>query len=160
MRKEILAMILPLLFFSGSPLGAQSGSVSLDTVVVTADREAETLREVSQSMDIITEEDIQKSAAAEVTDVLKQYGIQIDYNNSPNAGQEGVTMRGFSSSMHGNDINSNVLILIDGRRAVSDSLSLQSLGNISRIEIIRGPGAVQYGSSAMGGVINIIRAPL
>jgi len=143
-------------FMSPLPLGAQSGTLALDTVVVTADRSAETLREVSQNMDVITEEEIQKSSAREVTDVLKQHGIQIDYNNSPGSGEEGVTMRGFSTSMHGNDINSNLLILIDGRRAVSDSLSLVSLNNIARIEIIRGPGAVQYGSSAMGGVINII----
>lgn len=156
MRRALLASVFPLLFFSGSPLQAQSEVLSLDTIVVTVDRSAESLRKVSQNMDIITEKDIEKSAATEVIDILKQYGLQMNQQHSPGSTQESITIRGFSSSFHGNDLNSNVLILIDGRRAVGDSLSMQSLNNIARIEIIRGPGAMQYGSSAMGGVVNII----
>jgi vitamin B12 transporter len=154
--RRLAAIGLAVLCFNGTSLLAQSETVSLDTVVVTAGREAETLREVSQNMDVITEEEIQKSSATEVKDLLKQYGIQVGYDNSAASGEETITMRGFSTGMHGNDVNSDLLILIDGRRAVGDSLSMQSLNNIARIEIIRGPGAVQYGSSAMGGVINVI----
>jgi len=168
MRKKVLASILPFLILSGGTLQAQtetgpetqvrsaSGALSLDTMVVTADRTAETLREVSQNMDVITSEELQQSPNNGVMDVLKRYGIQINNNGSAGAGQDSITIRGFSSGYHGNDINSSVLILIDGRRTVGDSLSLQSLNNIERIEIIRGPGSMQYGSSAMGGVVNII----
>lgn len=156
MRRALLASVFPFLLFSGAPLEAQSEVLSLDTIVVTADRTAESIRGVSQNMDVITTEELQRSPAYGVMDVLKKYGIQINNNGSAGAGQESITIRGFSSGYHGNDINSSVLILIDGRRAVGDSLSMQSLNNIERIEIIRGPGSMQYGSSAMGGVVNII----
>jgi len=48
------------------------------------------------------------------------------------------------------------LILLDGRRAGTGNAAKILTKNIERIEVIRGPGAVQYGSSGMGGVVNII----
>lgn len=145
-----------ILALSGNQLLAQTEAVTLDTVVVTTGRTEEKLREISQNMDVITSEELSRSSSSELVDILKKYGIQINQYQSSGSGQESITIRGFSSSYHGNDINSSVLILIDGRRLVGDSLSMQSLNNIERIEIIKGPGSMQYGSSAMGGVVNII----
>jgi len=165
MKKGFLALLLPLLLTGAGPLHAQTEagelkdaapSMYLDTVVVTADRHDESLREVSQSMVVIEEKEIQNSAATDPTDLLKKYGIQVNQSDGAAYGQDSITIRGFSSSYHGNDINSNVLILVDGRRAVGDSMGVMSLNNIARVEIIRGPGAMQYGSSAMGGVVNFI----
>jgi vitamin B12 transporter len=49
-----------------------------------------------------------------------------------------------------------VLTLVNGRRVGNTNLALVGLANVKRIEIIRGPAAVQYGPAAMGGVINVI----
>lgn len=128
----------------------------LDTVVVTAGRIPEEAYGVSQNVDVITEEDIKKSGAENLTDLVKKLGIQIYYDGSENYGNEGIVMRGGKSSMHGFDLAGDILVLIDGRRAGSDSLSNLDIDNAERIEILRGPGAVQYGAAAMGGVVNIL----
>lgn len=161
MRNLVSIFALSLLVFgiaasAMANTGAQEEIGTLDTVIVTADRSEETVREVSQSVIVISEEDIQRTAAVSVVDVLKRYGIQTSSDGGVNYGAQSVVMRGAKSSMHGFDLAGDVLVLVDGRRAASDNLSIISLGNVQRIEIIRGPGAVQYGSSAIGGVINIL----
>ncbi len=57
-----------------------------------------------------------------------------------------------------------VLILEDGERVVGDvggavDLSQLSIGGLSRIEVVRGPSSALYGTSAIGGVINVISGP-
>lgn len=128
----------------------------LDTVVVTADRSEGTLRETQQNVTIISGADIENSASSSLIDILKREGIQVFWTGTENYGNEKIVMRGGKSSMNGFDLAGDVLLLVDGRRAGTDNFSAISLDNIERVEVIRGPGAVQYGSSAVGGVVNVI----
>lgn len=70
--------------------------------------------------------------------------------------QGGIDIRGM-----GDSFSSNVLILVDGVRLNAPDLSgadfsTLTLGQIERIEIIRGGGGVLYGDGAVGGVVNIV----
>ena len=55
-----------------------------------------------------------------------------------------------------NDLKGNVLVLLNGRRAGTGNLAKIMTENVERIEIIRGPASVQYGSAAIGGLVNVI----
>ncbi len=142
--------------FSQNSQAAPQASYELDTTVVTADRTQESLRNVSQNITIFTAEDIEGSGATSVTDLLKKAGIQVYQDGAASYGNEGVVIRGGRSSMHGFDIAGDILVLVDGHRTGSNFLGNIGLENAERIEVIRGPGAVQYGAAAMGGVINVI----
>lgn len=155
-RFTAIAILAACLFAFPAPARAEEDRVTLDTIVVTADRTKETLREVTQNVTVITSEEIEHSPADNVVELLKREGIQTNWSGSVNYGNQGIVMRGGKSSMHGFDLAGDVLVLVDGRRAGSDNFSLIGLNNVERIEIIRGPGAVQYGSAAIGGVVNII----
>ncbi|MDR0571415.1 MAG: TonB-dependent receptor, partial [Rickettsiales bacterium] len=126
----------------------------LNLIVVTASRTAEALREVSSNMTIITSEEIDNSSARTLDDLLLQKGFKI--TKYPGGSLSTIQIRGFSTDSHGNDLGSHILILRNGRRIATGNSSMITLNNIDRIEIIRGPAVVQYGSSAMGGVVNII----
>ena len=128
----------------------------MDTIVITADRVAEGFHEVRQGITIFTEADIERSGAETVVDLLKMAGIQTYHDGAEGYGNEGIIIRGGRSSMHGFDIAGDILVLVDGHRSGSDFLSNLNLKSAERIEIIRGPGAVQYGAAAMGGVVNVI----
>ena len=71
-------------------------------------------------------------------------------------GQTSINIRGAATDGQGRDFKSQVLVLINGHRAGTANLSKLSLADIDRIEIVRGPSSVIYGSQNMGGVINII----
>lgn len=108
------------------------------------------------SVKVIDRQHIEDSAAASLLDVLRsQAGIQIR-DMIGDGSRATFSLRGFGE----NAVN-NTLILVDGRRLNQPSqagadLSSVPLGNIERIEIIRGAGTVLYGDQAVGGVINIV----
>jgi vitamin B12 transporter len=157
--KHITAAIAALVISLAPAAGAQDQGDTesfLDTLVVTAIRTLESIRDVPQNMEVISEEQIRASGATDVTDILEEHGILINYQYNRNYGNDSVKMRGFETSTHGFDILSGVQVLVNGRRIGLDSLSIMGLHAIERIEIIHGPGSVMYGSAGMGGVINII----
>src|SRR5262245_19208224 len=71
-------------------------------------------------------------------------------------GQTSINIRGAATDGQGRDFKSQVLVLINGHRAGTANVAKMSLADVDRIEIVRGPSSVIYGSQNMGGVINII----
>jgi vitamin B12 transporter len=150
-RKQFIPLALAALIGGGGPLWAQTAS-TLDTVVVTASRAQERVREVSSNVTIIDAEDIKASTAANLADLAVQHGFQV----LSTGGESNVQIRGMGTLTMSREQENQVLILLNGRRAGMSNLALAGLANVERVEIIRGPSAVQYGSSALGGVINVI----
>ncbi len=138
---------------------AQSPVTIGPPVTVTATRFDETSARYPVGVTVITAQDIERSAASTVPQLLQSLaGIRTrDLSGSPNVQ---VDMRGFG--IFGDQ---NTLVLLDGVR-ISEyeqqtvNWSAIPLASIERIEILRGGGAVLYGSGATGGTINIItKAP-
>ncbi|MBU4561000.1 TonB-dependent receptor [bacterium] len=126
----------------------------LGEVVITPTRTPKLLGDVSLHTTIITKEEIAKSGARNIGEVIeKETGVKVDSWGAMGA-QTIMSMRGCSSKQ--------VLILIDGQRMNCirggdvNFAEFPLLEHVERIEIVRGPGSALYGSGAMGGVINII----
>ena len=128
--------------------------VTLDEMVVTASRVEESRSKLSSNITVISRDDIEMSASRTVGGLMEEKNIG-HIQKYPGASIS-VGIRGFRTDTHGNDLQSHVLVLLDGRRAGTGNVAKLLTRNVERIEIIRGPGAVQYGSGGMGGVINII----
>ncbi|MDR2508253.1 MAG: TonB-dependent receptor [Candidatus Accumulibacter sp.] len=161
MKRTLISASISLLFVSfplqAAPISPPPpDSPILGTVVVSASRTAEELRDVSQSMVVISQNEIRENASGNVLDLLKTRGFQVGMSNVAGYDNGVLKMRGVSSAEHGIVQSGDILVLIDGRAIGTDNFSVLDMNAISRIEIIRGPGAMQYGSSAGGGVINVI----
>lgn len=133
-----------------------------DSVVVTATRFAEDVRRLPASVTVLSQEDIGKSAARTLPELLQeQVGVTMKDFYGNNAALTAIDLRGFGITGA-----QNTLVLLDGRRVTDiDLTSVQwaaiPLAGIERIEILRGTGAVLYGDGASAGVINIAtRSPL
>jgi vitamin B12 transporter len=124
-------------------------------VVVTASKTVETVREVTSNITIIEPEAIQESSAIDIGQLLAQQGFQVV---GANAGGHTLSLRGVSQTAvwSGGEMASRVLVLYNGRRIITNGMDFTGMANIERIEIIRGSAALQYGPSALGGVVNII----
>lgn len=155
MRLRLFFFLSLLLSFSS--LHAQAPPVRVDeTIVVTADRVAEPLDDATDSVSVITADDLQRAQVVSVADALRDLaGINIVRSGSLGH-TASAFVRGASSSQ--------VLVLIDGVEINDPFFGGVDLGafvtsGIERIEIVRGAQSPLYGSQAMSGVINIVTAP-
>jgi len=133
-----------------------------DAILVEATRFPENVRRLPASVTVLTEEDIARSAARTVPELLaEQPGITMKDFFGNNAAATSIDLRGYGVTGP-----QNTLILLDGRRLNDFDLSgvqwsAIPLAAIERIEILRGTGAVLYGDAASAGVVNIVtRSPL
>ncbi len=140
----------------GNARGAsgQQTQNTLDEMVVTAGRVAESKKLIAANVTVIDEQEIRQSSASDLGDLLAQKGIGAIKKYPGNLTTIGI--RGFRTDSHGNDLKGHVLILLNGRRAGTGNVAKIMTKNVERIEIIRGPASVQYGSAAVGGVVNVI----
>ncbi len=154
--KKLLILFVCLFVALSIPVHAQEGSdtVTMEEVVVTAGRVKEKKKEITSNITIINAEEIKNSSAKDLGELLTEKGIGHShrYPGALNA----IGIRGFRTETHGNDLEGYVLILVNGRRAGTGNSAKIATKNIERVEIIRGPASVQYGSAAMGGVVNVI----
>lgn len=130
--------------------------MSMDVTVTSASRRAQAAHDAAAAVFVITREDIRRSPARSIPDLLRQVpGVQVARIDSRSWA---VTARGFNSRFA-----NKLLVMVDGRSIYSPIFSgvfweeqAVALDNIERIEIVRGPGGALWGANAMNGVINII----
>lgn len=124
--------------------------------VTTVSKEPEEVWRTPAAIYVITQDDIRRSGAATIPDVLRLVpGVEVAQMDSDHWA---VAIRGFNSQF-----SRYLLVLIDGRSVYSPlqggvywELEMTPLADIDRIEIIRGPGGTIWGPNAVNGVINII----
>lgn len=124
--------------------------------VVSAGRKAQTLDKTSAAVTLINREDIRLSGLTNIAEIL-QFGPGVDLLRT-DRNRYDVGVRGFHQNL-----SDRLLVLINGRNANSpfsaevDWLSLPLLvGDIDRVEIVRGPGGAAWGANAFSGVVNYI----
>ena len=128
--------------------------ITMEEVVVTAGRVKEKKKEITSNVTIINAGEIKNSSAKDLGGLLTEKGI--GHSQRYPGALNSIGIRGFRTEAHGNDLEGYVLILVNGRRAGTGNAAKIATKNIERVEIIRGPASVQYGSAAMGGVVNVI----
>jgi vitamin B12 transporter len=129
-------------------------STMLERTIVTASGRPEVRGLLAATVQLIDAEMIERSQARSVTEILAENAVGFFSEWTP--AQTSVNLRGGASDGQGRDFRGQVLVLVNGRRAGTANLSKLSLADVERIEIVRGPASVIYGSQAMGGVINVL----
>lgn len=145
---------------SAVPLHAQRGSpppdslprYELEAVTVSVTRTPTRREEATRAVEVIEARALELTPGRELTDVLKR-NASVDVIQFPGL-LSGVAIRGFRPQYSG--INPRTLILVDGRPAGASNLSTIDMGAVQRVEVLRGPASALYGSSAMGGVVNLV----
>ncbi|MDR3152753.1 MAG: TonB-dependent receptor plug domain-containing protein, partial [Deltaproteobacteria bacterium] len=127
---------------------------ALDPVVVTMAPEGEPRHKSTATVMVIDQEQIRAANAASMTDLVSAAAGAFLSEWTP--GQTSVNIRGGAGDGQGRDFRSQIMVLMNGRRAGTTNLSKLSPSDVQRVEIMRGPNSVMYGSQAIGGIINII----
>jgi outer membrane receptor for ferrienterochelin and colicins len=145
----LLFFIIPQCLWSQAKFVKDTLFTNGDSVVVTATRSERKLGNLTVPVTLISAQTIQQTGSIRLTDILKE--------------QTGLTMTsGFGAGVQLQGLNPDyTIILINGEPLVGRTagvldLNRIALGNIKKIEIVKGPSSSLYGSEAMAGVINII----
>src|SRR5579863_4835071 len=128
----------------------------MNVQVTSVSKREQTLSKAGAGIYVINQEDIRRSGAANIPDLLRMVpGIHVAQINSHTWA---ISIRGFTDKY-----GDKVLVMIDGRSVYSPLSSGVDwdqqdvpLEDIDRIEVIRGPGGTVWGANAVNGVINII----
>ena len=149
MRRMIAALVMI------SCVPALADEVTIPDTVVTATRTPTPVAQVPAGVAIVDRQTIEQHGYNTLTDALNDVpGLHVSASGGP-GGQASVFIRGTNSN--------HVLVLRDGM-PINDAadpsdafnFGVDTLSDIERIEIVRGPMAALYGSGAIGGVINLI----
>ncbi len=167
MRKVLLIIITAYLFLIvGSPVAGQEHKdimdMSLEELmnikITTAEKRPQRISESPSTIRVITSEEIKAFGYSTIWDALKTVVGSIPSENGNN---ESIGFRGILEPAK---FNSHILWLVDGHTMNESYFQWFFPGlkagidieNVARIEIIRGPASVLYGSNAFTGVVNIV----
>ena len=137
----------------------QAAACSIGEVVITASMRSQAIKLAPASIGVVTNKQIQERNIRTFDQAFDEMpGVVVTRSGGANV--QAFSIRG-ASEVAGGGIGNRVLLLIDGRPALSPESggalwNLVPLGSIERIEVVRGAYSSLYGSSAMGGVVNVI----
>ncbi len=125
--------------------------------VTSVSKTEQKLSRTAAAIFVITAEDIRRSGATSIPDVLRMVpGLDV---GQINGSTWAISARGFNQQF-----SNKLLVMIDGRVVYTslfagvfwDNISDFPLEDIARIEVIRGPGGTIWGANAVNGIINIL----
>lgn len=141
-----------------TPIDLRQASLEdlMDITVTSVSKREQKLSGTAAAIFVITQDDIHRSGATNIPDVLRMApGVDVEQID---ANAWAISIRGFNSRF-----SNKVLVMIDGRTVYNPVFSgvfwdqiATPLEDIERVEVIRGPGATIWGANAVNGVISII----
>jgi len=150
---SFVLIVLSGLVFIPTAFGEEPVNIELEKIVVTPLGTQQDYGTVSRSMDVIGQYDLSSGHYENVSQPVGRLTSSQSIDYGPESGTKSIRLRGSSAEQ--------VLIMIDSR-PITDSRTGQSelhqipVDSVEKIEVIKGPASAVYGSSAIGGVVNII----
>ncbi|MCD7971366.1 MAG: TonB-dependent receptor [Candidatus Azobacteroides sp.] len=142
---------------------SQQDTLSINEVVVTGTRSQVNRNNIPMTISVIDRQEIEESSESALLPVLSERvpGMFVTERGVTgfgvsSGGSGGITLRGVGGAP-----TTEVLVLIDGHPQYMGIMGhhlpdAYVASDVEKVEVIRGPGSILYGSNAMGGVINII----
>ena len=156
MRGNCMAFLAALIL-GASHVRAEMPIVTIDTVIVTAERFPVKEKESSRFVKVVSSEELRETGANNLVDALKRTG-GFAYKAF---GPMGISHGGMNSTLSIRGIGGGELVLVNGvpvQGASWHSYDLNTIpvDQIERVEVLKGAASTLYGADAMSGVINII----
>ena len=137
-----------------APATAANQIVSIDEIVVTAQKRAENVQDVPLAITAVRGETL---AAMNITQPqqLSLIDPSVRFKQSLSSSASGLTIRGIGTSSFSAGIEQSISTVVDGV-VLADPASLATLADIERVEILRGPQGMLFGKNASAGLVHFI----
>ncbi|MBD3184387.1 TonB-dependent receptor plug domain-containing protein [Candidatus Poribacteria bacterium] len=154
----ILFLVFPV--YSQSDEDDEAGEIlAIPDIIITSERIEQTSRSSTATVNILSWDIISENNITAFDRALETIpGLTL--NRSAGTATNSVSIRG-ASDLLGGGVGNRVLLLIDGRPAITADTgganwSMLPMGVVDRVEVVKGALSPLYGSNAMGGVVNFI----
>lgn len=136
---------------------AQEAPTSVDDIIVTAQKREQSLQEVPIVVTTLSAETLQGAGVKDIKDLqILTPGMTVTSTQSE--ASTTARIRGVGTVGDNPGLESSVGVVIDGVYRSRNSVGFGDLGELSRIEVLKGPQGTLFGKNTSAGVINIISA--
>lgn len=164
MKRIIFLLLSSLIYIIPVQSQKLSDTLTLDEVVVTGMRVEVSRKNTPLNVSVVPRERIDEIEESAILPLLSRTvpGVFVNQRGVTGFGRDGDSSAGnISIRGVGGSPNAQVLVLVDGHPQYMGIFGHPLPNNyvasdLERVEIIRGPASILYGSNAMGGVINLI----
>jgi iron complex outermembrane receptor protein len=137
----------------------QDNATQLDEVIVTATKREERLIDVPVAVTAIGSEQLQNSGVSDIRE-LTGLAPSVQFQTPGGGADSSIRIRGIGTTSTNPGLESSVGVVIDGVTRARTGVALSELGDLERIEVLRGPQGTLFGRNTSSGLINIVtRAP-
>ena len=135
---------------AATPVDEQGGEI-----IITATRRAQALGDVPIAVSAVSAESLQNSGATDIRQ-LNQLAPSLLVSSTGNEANGSARIRGIGTVGDNPGLESSVAVFIDGVYRSRSGIGLTELGEVERIEVLRGPQGTLFGRNASAGLINIV----
>ena len=135
------------------PLGA---GAAIDEIIVTAQKRAQDVLDVPIAVSAFSEQSIRDAGIRDIKELaVLSPSLVVTSTQSESAGTT-VRVRGVGTTGDNLGLESSVAVFVDGVYRNRNSVALSELGEVERIEVLRGPQGTLFGKNASAGLLHII----
>ncbi len=134
--------------------GSEGNRAGREVVIVTAQKRAEDVQDVPLSVVAVGGGDLEVRRVDEVSE-LANIDPSVSFRQSVTPATSGFKVRGVGAGTFATGLEQSVSTIVDGI-VLSDPSSVQTLLDVDRVEVLRGPQGMLFGKNASAGVVNII----
>ncbi|WP_420384458.1 TonB-dependent receptor [Novosphingobium sp.] len=142
---------------AGAPAATPAGDHTVDEIIVTAQKRSNSLQNVPIVVTAVGRQLLQDTGIKDIKDLaVLTPGLLV--TSTTNEGSTTARIRGIGTVGDNPGLESSVGIVIDGVYRSRNGVGFGDLGDVERIEVLKGPQGTLFGKSATAGVINILTA--
>ena len=127
----------------------------LEEIVVTAQKREENLQNVPVSVTALSAEALANSRVTDFADLTK-VASSLTVTQATSSPNNSIILRGIGTFAFSIGVEPSVAVIIDDLPVVQQAQAFDSLGDVQRIEVLKGPQGTLFGKNASAGVVNIV----
>jgi iron complex outermembrane recepter protein len=141
--------------FAQSAPPAAEADTGLEEIIVTAQKREQNLQNVPVSVTALSAETLANNRITDFTD-LTRAASSLTVTQATSSPNNSIILRGIGTFAFSIGVEPSVAVIVDDLPVVQQAQAFDSLGDVQRIEVLKGPQGTLFGKNASAGVVNIV----
>jgi iron complex outermembrane recepter protein len=139
-----------------APAGAAADDAAgLEEIIVTAQKREQNLQNVPVSVTALSAESLANNRISDFAD-LTRAASSLTVTQATSSPNNSIILRGIGTFAFSIGVEPSVAVIVDDLPVVQQAQAFDSLGDVQRIEVLKGPQGTLFGKNASAGVVNIV----